>query len=245
MKEIRYLVELGYKEIFFFDDLFALQPKKVIAFAKALIDENIKIDWSFRGRINTITQEMIQIVKKAGIHRIQFGIESGVDNTLMRVKKGINTNQTKQVIKWCKKAKITTIGNFMIGLPGETEEDINATLKFSRKIGLNYSQYSVLVPYPFTEIYNEGLKKNIFSKDYWLEFVNDPYGTYKNFKVEYWTETVSEEFLFKTIKKSFKRFYFRPVTIINKLKEIKTMREFWFAARGALDVFKFNPKVKK
>ncbi|MBN2890729.1 MAG: radical SAM protein [Bacteroidales bacterium] len=244
MQEVRYLISLGYKEIFFFDDLFALKPEKVIEFAKALVVENIKIDWSFRGRINAVTEEMIYEVKKAGIHRIQFGIESGVDKTLKRVKKGITTEQIINVIKWCKKAKITTIGNFMIGLPDETEADINETLKFSRKIGLNYSQYSILVPYPFTEIYTEAMQKGLFSKDYWLEFSNDPYGTYKNFKVEYWTETVSEEFLFKTIKQSFKRFYFRPITILNKLREIRTLREFWFAVRGALDVFKFNPKVK-
>lgn len=245
MEEIRYLVSLGYKEIFFFDDLFALQPKKVIEFAKAIKKENIKIDWSFRGRINTITEELIQEVKKSGIHRIQFGIESGVDKTLQRVKKGINTAQIKEVISLCKKNKITTIGNFMIGLPDETEKDIEETLKFSRKIGLNYAQYSILVPYSFTEIYNEGLQKGLFEKDYWLEFANKPYETYKNFKVQYWTENVSEEYLFKTIKKSFKRFYFRPVTIFNKLRELKSMKEFFFAVKGALEVFKFNPKANK
>lgn len=245
IEEVKYLISLGYKEIFFFDDLFALQPQKVIDFAQALVRENIKIDWSFRGRINTVTKEMIDEAAKAGIHRIQFGIESGVDKTLIRVRKGITTEQTKKVIKWCKEAKITTIGNFMIGLPDETEQDINQTLIFSRKIGLNYAQYSILVPYPFTAIYEEGLQKGVFSKDYWLEFAENPYKVKPEFKVEYWTENVSEEYLFETIKKSFKRFYFRPITVKNKLKEIKTWNEFFYAVKGALSVFKFNPKIKK
>ncbi len=243
IEEIKYLLDLGYKEIFFFDDLFALQPKKVIDFAKALQDEKIKIDWSFRGRINTITEELIKEVKAANIHRIQFGIESGVEKTLKRIKKGITTEQIKKVIKWCKKAKITTIGNFMIGLPDETEEDILETLRFSRKIGLNYAQYSVLVPYPFTEAYLEGLEKGLFSKDYWLEFAENPIEIYENFKVEYWTEIVSEQFLFKTIKQSFKRFYLRPITVINKLKEIRSLQEFMYAVKGAFSVLKFNPKI--
>ena len=225
--------------------MFALKPTKVIEFAGALIDEKIKIDWSFRGRINAVTKEMIDKAAKAGIHRIQFGIEAGSDKTLKRVRKGITTKQIRQVIKWCKDARITTIGNFMIGLPDETEQDINQTLVFSRKIGLNYAQYSILVPYPFTAIYIEGLQKGIFSKDYWLEFAEDPIGTKSYFKVEYWTKNVSEEFLFNTIKKSFKRFYFRPITVVNKMKEIRTWNEFFFAVKGALDVFKFNPKVKK
>jgi len=244
ISEIKYLIELGFKEIFFFDDLFALKSEKVIEFAKALQKENIKIDWSFRARINTINQELVDEVKKAGIHRIQFGIESGVDKTLKRVKKGINTEQIKQAIKMCKKVKITTIGNFMIGLPDETEEDIENTLKFSRKIGLNYAQYSVLVPYPFTEIYEEALKINLFSKDFWQEFSDNPIENASKFKVEYWTKDVTEEFLFKTIKKSFKKFYFRPQTIINKLKEITTFQEFKYAVLGAISVFKFNPSGK-
>lgn len=244
LEEVKYLKNEGYKEVFFFDDLFALRPKKVIDFAKALCEENIKIDWSFRGRINTVTKEMIEEAAKSGIHRIQFGIEAGVDSTLKRIKKGISTDKISQVIKWCLKAKITTVGNFMIGLPDETEKEISQTLKFSRNIGLNYAQYSILVPYPFTEIYTEALKRGIIKKDFWLEFSKDPIKNKNNFKVEYWTEHVSEDFLFKTIKKSFKLFYFRPLSIINKLKEIKTFQEFLFSIKGALSVFLFNPKIK-
>lgn len=244
IEEVKYLHEIGFNEVFFFDDLFALKPGKVIDFAQALMQENINIDWSFRGRINTVTEEMLEVAAKSKIHRIQFGIEAGVDKTLKRIRKGIDTKKIKQVIKWCRKYKISTIGNFMIGLPGETEEDINATLKFSRKIGLNYAQYSILVPYPFTAIYTEGLLKKVISVDYWLEFAKNPLTAKDVFKVQYWTETVSEQFLFETIKRSFKRFYFRPITVINKLKEIKNFQEFWFAVRGAFSVLIFNPKVK-
>jgi len=242
IEEVKYLINLGYNEIFFFDDLFAMKAQKVIDFAKALQAENIKIDWSFRARINTITPELVEEVKKAGIHRIQFGIESGVDKTLKRVRKGIKTKKIRESIALCKKAGITTIGNFMIGLPGETKHDINTTLKFSRKIGLNYAQYSILVPFPFTAIYMEGLENNLFTHDYWKEFSNNPIENAHKFKVQYWTENVSEEYLFKMIKKSFKRFYFRPITIINKLKEIKSWQEMKNAIKGAFSVFKFNPK---
>jgi len=245
IEEVKYLKELGYNEIFFFDDLFALQPQKVINFSKALRSEKIQIDWSFRGRINTVTKEMIDEVAKSGIHRIQFGIEAGVDYTLKRIKKGITVDKITKVLLWCKKAGVTTIGNFMIGLPDETEKDINQTLKFSRKIGLNYAQYSILVPYPFTSIYEEALERGIISNDFWYEFSENPLKNKESFKVEYWTEHVSEDFLFKTIKKSFKRFYFRPITVLNKFREIKNFQELWFAVKGAFSVFLFNPKVEK
>ena len=241
INEIKVLVNLGYNEIFFFDDLFAMKAQKVIDFAKALQEENIKIDWSFRARINTISEELVEKVKKAGIHRIQFGIESGNDEILKRIKKGITTERIRKAVKMCKKAGITTIGNFMIGMPGETEKEIMQTLKFSRKIGLNYAQYSILVPFPFTAVYFEGLQSGLFTEDYWKKFAQNPIKNADDFKVQYWTEKVSEEYLFKTIKKAFKRFYFRPITIINKLKEINSLQGFKNALIGALSVFKFNP----
>ena len=242
INEIKELVNLGYNEIFFFDDLFAMKAQKVIDFAKALQQENIKIDWSFRARINTITQELVDEVKKAGIHRIQFGIESGNDEILKRIRKGTTTKRIRKAVKMCKKAKITTIGNFMLGMPGETEKEIMQTLKFSRKIGLNYAQYSILVPFPFTAVYLEGLQTGIFTEDFWKKFSQNPIENVVDFKVQYWTENVSEEFLFKTIKKAFKRFYFRPITVFNKLKEINSWQEFKNAVTGAFSVLKFNPK---
>lgn len=88
----------------------------------------------------------------------------------------------------------------------------------------------------------EGLQNNLFTYDYWKEFSDNPIENAHKFKVQYWTENVSEEYLFKMIKKSFKKFYFRPITIINKLKEIQNWQEMKNAITGALSVFKFNPK---
>ena len=243
IKEINYLIEIGFKEVFFFDDLFALKAAKVIEFSNALLENNIKIDWSFRGRISSITEELIHAVKKTGVHRIQFGIESGMDKTLKRIKKGTNTKNIREVIQMCKKNGIQTVGNFIIGLPDETKEDIEETLKFSRSIGLTYGQYSVLMPFPFTEIYTEALEKGYITHDFWKDFVDDPIGRSKDFKMQYWEKEVSAEYLFKTVAKAFKKFYFRPVTVINKLKEIDNFQEFKNAVVGALSVFKFNPKV--
>ncbi len=242
IEEIKYLTELGFKEVFFFDDLFALQSKKVVEFAKDLQKHNIKIDWSFRGRIGSITQELVTEVKKSGLHRIQFGIESGMDKTLKRIKKGNTTQEIRTVIKMCKKAGIQTIGNFIIGLPDETKDDIERTLKFSRSISLTYAQYSILMPFPFTAIYNEALREGIISYDFWQEFVDDPIGRSQSFEMQYWEKDVELEFLFKKVKQAFKKFYFRPVTIINKLKEIENFQEFKNAFIGALSVLKFNPK---
>jgi len=241
--EIKYLIDLGFKEIFFFDDLFALKAQQVIDFAKELKASELQIEWSFRGRISSITEEMLIELKGTGIHRIQFGIESGVDKTLINIKKGTSTKEISKVIKLCKKHNIQTIGNFMIGLPDETAEDIKQTLQFSRNIGLTYSQYSVLMPYPFTEIYERGLKEGDISYDFWKEFADNPKIKSQTFKMQYWTKEVSEEFLFKALKQAYNRFYFRPSVVWFKLKELRNFRELRNAIIGVLSLIKFNPKA--
>ncbi len=238
--EVKELVANGYKEIFFFDDLFALKPQKVIDFSRSLRENNLKIEWSFRARISTISKELVEEVKLSGCHRIQFGIEAGLDKTLKRIKKDTNAEMIRNAIKLCKEAKIQTIGSFILGLPDQTKEDMFATINFSREIGLNYVQYNILIPYPFTEIYEEGLRENVFSNDFWKEFVENPIEKSKTLKIQYWTKEVSEEFLFDLTKKAFKSFYFRPSFIFSKLREIKTLQEFKNAISGALSVFNFK-----
>ncbi len=245
LREIKYLQEKGFKEIFFFDDLFALQEAKVIEFSRMLREQNIQIDWSFRARISTITQEMINEVAQSGCHRIQFGIESGVDSTLERIRKETNPQQISRAVAMCQKAGIQTVGSFIIGLPDETAENIQETIRFSRKIGLNYAQYNILIPYPFTQIYEEGLAKGYFTHDYWQEFADDPLKNTKKFKVQYWTKEVSEAYLFETVKKAFKKFYFRPTIIFHKLKEIRNFQELKNSIIGAFSVMQFKPNQNK
>ncbi len=244
LKEVNYLVDLGFKEIFFFDDLFALKNEKVIEFSKALRQQNIKIDWSFRARVTTITQELIEEIKKSGVHRIQFGIESGVDATLKRIKKDTNTQLIRNAIGLCKKNGIQTVGSFIIGLPQETKDDILQTIKFSRQIGLTYAQYNIFMPYPFTEAYLKGLKDGVFNKDFWKTYADDPINETDKFVMEYWTKEVSAEFLFEISRKAFKRFYFRPSVIWDKLLSIQSFQEFKYAVIGAISVFKFKPSKK-
>jgi len=243
--EIKYLIQFGFKELFFFDDLFALKAEKVISFSNMLLQENIQIEWSFRARVNTISNDLINEIKKSGVHRIQFGLESGVDATLKRIKKDTNTQLIRDAIRICRKNGVQTVGSFIIGLPYESQKDIEETIRFSKNIGLNYAQFNIFMPYPFTEAYLDGLKNNAFTHDYWQAFAENPLEKAESFQMEYWTTEVSKEYLFKTVKKAFHSFYLRPSVIWSKFWTLKSWQEFKFAVSGALSVIKFNPKGKK
>ena len=142
----------GLRKYFFFDDLFNIQPKRVMEICDEIIRRNIKVSWAFRGRVNGITDELVQKVKEAGCERIQFGIEKGSDEGLKKVKKGATIAEIEKAVSITKKYGLVTVGNFLIGTPGEGEDDIKQIIRFALKLKLDHAEFNVFIPYRGTKI---------------------------------------------------------------------------------------------
>ena len=103
--------------------------------------------------------EMLKMMKEAGCIGIKFGVESADPEILKQIKKPVNLERVKQVVKWCKKLGINSHATFCVGLPGETEETIQKSIHFMEKLGVNTAQVSRAVPYPGTPFF-EWAKQN-------------------------------------------------------------------------------------
>ncbi|MCP3921833.1 MAG: radical SAM protein [Desulfobacterales bacterium] len=128
--EIESILNLGFEFINIADDLFTADRKRVIEICNEIEKRELKFSFSVFSRVNTIDYELLMAMKKAGLHAISFGIESGNTDMLKRVRKGITLNQARKAISNCKKADVRPHVSFMVGLPGETNETLNDTLKF-------------------------------------------------------------------------------------------------------------------
>lgn len=234
IQELKQIVESGITEVYFFDDLFAMSPKRVIDFSQALLDEKLKLRWSFRGRVTGVSEEMMIIAKKAGCERIHYGIESSDDRRLKLIKKNITVDKIRKAVALTRKYGITAIGNFMVGLPGETREEIFTTFRFMRELKLDYVEVGVLIPFPNTELYRDGLEKGIIKSDYWKEFANDPKGMLPGFRPQIWIENVPYKDLFALANKGLGQFYMRPTHILKMLSKIRSPKEFFTKAKGGL-----------
>jgi len=232
ISELKEIEESGIKEVYFFDDLFCLTPQRVIDLSKAILEEKITLRWSFRGRVNAVSEEMMIIAKKAGCERIHYGIETSDDRRLKIIKKNITVDKIKKAVAMTRKHGIIAIGNFMIGLPGETREEIYTTFRFMKELKLDYVEVGVLTPYPNTELYRDGLEKGIIKSDYWKTFAEDPKGVYPGFRPQVWTEHLSQEELFKLAHKGFSHFYMRPAHVLKTFMKVRSPKEFLTMARG-------------
>lgn len=157
------------KEIDIFDYEFPLIRSRTMAICKEIQRRNLDIIWACRSRVDSVDEELLQEMKKAGCHRIYFGIESAHQEILNKVRKRITVEQVRQTIKLCKKIGITTLGFFLIGNPGETEKMIYENVKFAKSLDLDYAQFSKVLAKPGTLLWKEMVQRT--GCDYWREWI--------------------------------------------------------------------------
>ena len=238
--EIEACLAMGYKEFRFYDDLFNINEKKVVQFCDELDRRRLKIDWEFRGRVNTITREMLIRAKATGLRMVSFGVETGTDEGLKILKKATNTAKVKQAFKWCRELGILTVADYIIGHSFEkTVFDIKRNIDFLIKLDPDYAQISVLKLYPNTEVFEEACEKGLAERGRWQEFARNPT---KNFVVDHWSEHFDLPTLVKFQKRAYRRFYFRPNYILRNALKTRSWVEFKSKVGGALKLIHTNKR---
>lgn len=157
----------GIKEVWFRDDLFLLDKKRIMEICEGIIKNKLDLSWSCQVRVDNIDYETLNKMKQAGCYTLSLGIESASQNILNNIKKGINLDKVVNAVNLCKKLGIRTRGYFIIGFPGETRDTILSSLKFAKYLDLDYFMVSIMTPYPNTEIFESAIKKGIIKERNW------------------------------------------------------------------------------
>ncbi len=205
--------EYGRKSIEFLDDTFTLVKPRAIDISKRIVKESLDISWVASSRVDTFSKEIAEAMRRAGAHTIYFGIESGTQKILDFIGKRITPEQSKSSVKKAKEAGLHTFGSFIIGFPQETRRDVKTTLKFSRRVGVDFAQFTVATPYPGTRLWNIAIKEKLLMTMNWRKFTTlDPV-----LKLKYFTgEQIS-----KILEFAYIRFYLRPKVLIEDLIQNK------------------------
>ena len=154
LDELEWLQEnLEIKEVFFEDDTFTINKRRVLEFCKEYKERGLDITWSCNVRVDSLDLETMKEMKKANCRLLIVGYESGSDKILKNIKKGFTIKQIKQFAKNAKKAGLLVHGDFIIGLSGETKETIALTKKLLKETKPDILQISVASPFPGTGFY--------------------------------------------------------------------------------------------
>ncbi|MBU3922736.1 B12-binding domain-containing radical SAM protein [Patescibacteria group bacterium] len=235
--ELEYLnKKYGARAFSFMDLAFPLIKDHGMALCREIIKRklNTKIKWTTETRVKPIDQEMLNMMKKAGCKKVNFGIESGNNEILKVLKKNFTTDDVRRAVDFTNKAGIEANGMFMIGLPGETKKEIMETINFALELKLRYAIFNIFVPYPGCEFY-ENLSKQgkIHFKD-WSDFTSYP--TYSGGEPVYVPDGLTKEKLMNLQKLAMKRFYLRPKFILNEIRHFKPhmIKKYWNGLFGLL-----------
>jgi radical SAM superfamily enzyme YgiQ (UPF0313 family) len=163
--EFKHLQALGYGSVYFVDDHFLLQPKRIEAICNGLNDHGITIEWGCEGRVDSVAQHLFPAMAKAHCRTIMFGIESGSQKILDRLKKEQTLAEVNTAVMNAKRAGIEIVhGFFTVGNPDETVEDMQATFDFASRLPLDTFGFNRLCVYRGTPLWQEYVKRGLVSE---------------------------------------------------------------------------------
>ena len=231
IEEIEFLIKnYKVKEIKFYDDLFTKDKERVHKICDLILKKKINISWSCSARVDSVDLNLLKHMKKAGCWQIDYGIESGNQEVLNKMKKGITLKQSIQAVKWAKQVGMKARAFIIIGMPGETRKSINDTIKFVKKLKLDVVAFYAVMIYPGNELYDIVKREG--------KLVHEDYSQYtslidvKDTKLHYVPEGLTEEYIKNSIKRAHKEFYLRPRYILRQLLSIRSLTDinrYWEA----------------
>jgi len=213
ISEIDWLVkQFKIKEIFFKDSDFLIDKVNVMRLCDNLCDKDYDLIWSCNARVDMVDKKTLDLMKKAGCCMISYGVESGDQVVLDRLKKDITIEQIQEAVVLTKKAGMQCEMNMIFGGPGETRDSITRTVQFVKDLRPDYAFFGYLAAFPGSELYDDALRYNWF-----IDGKPNSFG-YEELKLNA-TEMSAAE-LSKAVKDATRSFYFRKEYLFNKLKNM-------------------------
>lgn len=182
VEELEYMQEkFGSKGIYFIDDNFTINKQHTIELCRLMKERKLDLQWACDTRVDLLSEDLLKEMRDAGCRTIFFGIQSGSQRILDK----LNTNTTPEKIaaafKLCRKADIKIASSFMLGIPGETVADMEATYKFAKKLGPDWATFYVFIACPTSRLYDEVLGKHLYDRmDDFLAFVKTDQFNYES-----------------------------------------------------------------
>ena len=227
--EMEFLVKkYKIKEIVIADDNLTTSKPNIKKICNEIIKRKLNVRWEAPTRVDFVDLETLNLMRKAGCRRLRYGVESGDENTLKLMKKGVALEKIRQVFKWTKQARIESFAYFIIGYIGETEESIKKTINFAKELDPDMLMFCAATPLPDTNLYDLAISQGFVDKDYWKDYTLGKTDKRLPFFVK-----DTEEW----VKKAYRSFYFRPKYILRMLMKIRSwhdIKKYYYAALGLL-----------
>lgn len=209
--------DYGVREFHIIDDMFNFRKQRVSDFCSGVKDHQLDISYTFPNglRLNHLDLETLRMMRDTGAYSFNVGIESGSQRILDMMKKTLTLELIEEKVNLVVEAGLEPCGFFIIGFPGETIEDIKATIKFAKQLKLKRAHFSNFLPLPGTEATRQLIENKEIDKPVWEDLFYS--------KVPYAPKGISKRKLKSLQRRAYLSFHFRPSIMFRILLEIKSM----------------------
>ena len=217
IEEMRDIHLQGFKELLFQDPTLTVNSRFLSQLLSRMIEEEFQFSFSCNSDVNSMNEAKIAMLKDAGCHTVNIGLESGDNSILKRYKKQLNTEKARQVVDLFKKYKIRTLGYFIIGLPGESEETIMATINMATSLKLDFASFAIATPDVGSDLRREAISEG------WIKEDVDFFDSTKNPVLQ--VPGLSIERITQLRNLAERKFYLRPSYILGRLFRVKELKQ--------------------
>jgi radical SAM superfamily enzyme YgiQ (UPF0313 family) len=205
LAEIDYLVQNhGVKELVFMDDIFNFQPERATKIAQGLIDRDygLKLTFpnGFRGDI--LTEELVLLLKRAGMYRCMVAVESASPRIQKVMKKNLKIEKVRKIVDFIADQGVMVHGAFMLGFPTETEEEMRETIRWAAKSSFHTAAFFRVIPFKGTALFEQVEAAGFELPSDWSAY--EPYQTEINLS------DVPEDLITRFRKDAYRSFYLQP-----------------------------------
>ncbi|MHC4778344.1 MAG: B12-binding domain-containing radical SAM protein [Planctomycetota bacterium] len=225
LDEVEHLVKgLGFGAVAFMDDNFTLSPPRVRRICEGILSRGFDVHWWCFSRADTIVRnpEMVRIMAESGAKSIFIGVESPTAAVLSSYAKGIGPEIAREAVRIVQSNGLDCLASFILGSPEESRRDLRATIRFARELDSDTAQFTLLTPYPGTDLYDE-LKDKIFEKD-WTK--------YDSLHAVYEHDSISRWEMQYWLTRAYFAYYLRHRRSVHNFFKFLSLRKFGFQALG-------------
>ncbi len=228
VEEFRYMKRAGFRELHVEDDAFSEDVERAKEVCRALIASSPGLPWTLLNgvRADRFDGELARLLVRAGCYQCGFGVESGSRSTLDAAGKGLAPERAREAVETARRAGLETIGYFILGLPGETEESLHETIRFACELPLDYAKFSLFVPYPGSRAFDDLRREGSILTTDWSAYL------FHDLEHEVFRHgTLTKAVLAAWYRKAYRRFYLRLPYVLRRL--VKSLKAGTFRRMAA------------
>jgi len=218
VEELHYLKGIGIRELWFKDLVFGAPREHYINLLERMIAGRLDFTWVCLSRANVLNEPLLELMKRAGCHAIQLGVETADDSLLERYSKGLSSAKVRAAVALCKKAGVRVLAHYMLGLPGDDEQKIEQTVNYAIELDTEFASFNVAMPRMGTTFRTDALRSGLISDETTVLDNSRSLPVYD-------LPGLPRERLWQLRNRAIRRFHLRPSYLARRLLGVRSLYE--------------------